>query len=157
MDAGCQPQDRESHRSDLVSGDPQPRGPGHRVVDRRRFLLTLLAGVLGVPIAVEAQQTGKVPHIGLLGASSLGSATPLVEAFRQGLRELGYTEGRNIIVEYRWAEGKLERLPELAAELVGRKVDVIMAPAPQAALAAHHATRTIPIVIIGVGDPVALG
>jgi len=129
------------------------------VITRRRFLTGLVIAVPPLSARASAQEykAGKVPHIGFLGASSPGSATPLVEAFRQGLRELGYTEGRNILVEYRWAEGKLERLPELAAELVGRKVDVIMAPAPQAAVAAHHATRTIPIVIIGVGDPVALG
>jgi len=120
----------------------------------RRAFITGLGAVLVGPLGVEAQQAGKVPHIGFLGGSPLSQKE---EAFRQGFRELGYTEGRNIIVEYRWAEGKLERLPELAAELVGRKVDVIVAEAPQAALAAYHATRTIPIVIIGVGDPVALG
>src|SRR5262249_20405536 len=105
----------------------------------------------------EAQPTGKVYRIGFLAGGSPGPTAPNVDQFRQGLRELGYVEGQNIVIEYRWAEGKLDRLPELATDLVRLKVDLIVAPVSTSAQAAHHATRTIPIVMIGVGDPIALG
>jgi len=109
------------------------------------------------PPAAEAQPATGTHRIGFLAGGSPGSSAPLVEEFRQGLRELGYAEGQNIVIEYRWAEGKLDRLPELAADLVRLKVDLIVAPVSTSAQAAHQATRTIPIVMIGVGDPVALG
>ena len=106
--------------------------------------------------AAEAQQAAKVPRIGLLaGTLAVGSRT--VEAFRQGLRDLGYVEGRNLVIEYRDAEGKLERLPALAAELVALKVDVIVASNTPAALAAKQATRTLPIVFASAADPVTSG
>ncbi len=127
-------------------------------MNRRDTLRVLLA--LGVaPLAVEAQQAAKVPRIGWLSlnlAAGLAANPHLIEAFRQGLRDLGYVEGRNVVIEYRDAEGKLERLPALAAELVALKVDVIVAPPTLAALAAKQATRTLPIVFIAV-DPVATG
>ena len=107
------------------------------------------------PLAAEAQQPGKVPRIGYLGLNR--AAYPdLVEAFLQGLRDLGYVEGRNVVIEYRDAEGKSERLPALAAELVALKV-VIVAPSSAPALAAKQATRTLPIVFFSVSDPVSSG
>jgi len=108
----------------------------------------------------EAQQPAeKVPRIGYLSTSSrtIESKSPAMEAFRQGLQELGYVEGKNISIEYRYAEGKSERLPELAAELVRLQVDVIVAPGTPAVQAAKQATTTIPIVFPGVADPVAFG
>jgi putative tryptophan/tyrosine transport system substrate-binding protein len=126
-------------------------------MDRRRFLLTSLAGALAAPLAAEPQQAGKVSRIGYLSAGALPTYPTFENAFREGLRELGYVEGRNIALEYRWAEGKYERLPELAAELVRLKVDVILAVSTPAAQAAKAATRTIPIVFTLVADPVASG
>ncbi len=115
-----------------------------------------VAFALQVSVAVSvksAQPAGKVPQIGALGTRE-GPTTP---AFRQGLLELGYRDGRNIIITHRWSEGKAERFPALAAELVSLKVDVIVAAGPPAALAAKAATTTIPIVFTFVGDPVGLG
>jgi putative ABC transport system substrate-binding protein len=125
-------------------------------MDRRDTVLALLA--LGAaPLAAKAQQAAKVPRIGYL-TSNLASNPRSVDAFLQGLRDLGYVEGRNVVIEYRDAEGKLERLPALASELLVLKVDVIVAAAGTlAALAAHQATKTIPIVVIAVGDPVTSG
>jgi len=109
-----------------------------------------------VPNAGEAQQAGKVARIGFLAANPAASPH-LPEAFRQGLRDLGYVEGRNVVIEHRSAEGKLERLPALAGELVALKVDVIVAAAILPALAAKQATKTIPIVFAFPGDPVTSG
>jgi putative ABC transport system substrate-binding protein len=126
-------------------------------VDRRAFIGTLTGGLLAAPLAAEAQQAAKVPRIGYL-ALNLAASPHLHEAFRQGLRDLGYVEGRNVVIEYRDAEGKFERLPALAAELVALKVDVIVAAAgTPLALAAKQATRTLPIVFIAVADPVTSG
>jgi putative tryptophan/tyrosine transport system substrate-binding protein len=125
-------------------------------MDRRRFLLTSLAVAVAVPLAAEAQQAAKIPRIGYLGTNRAASPH-LAEAFRQGLRDLGYVEGRNVVIEYRDAEGKLERLPALAPELVALKVDVIVAPGTPQALAAKQATRTIPIIFTAAGDPVTDG
>ncbi len=97
-------------------------------------------GLLAAPLAAEAQQPGKVYRIGFLSASSGTSNPRILEAFRQGLRELGWVEGQNIVIEYRWAEGRFDRLPDLAADLVHLKVDVIAAAATPAALAAKTAT-----------------
>jgi putative ABC transport system substrate-binding protein len=111
--------------------------------------------MLLAPLVAEAQQAGKVPRVGYLEAGFL-SAHPL-EAFKHGLHENGYAEGQNLTIEYRAAEGKPERLAELAAELVRLKVDVIFAVSPPAIRAAKNATRTISIVFAGAGDPVASG
>jgi putative ABC transport system substrate-binding protein len=114
--------------------------------------VTLLAG----PAAVDAQE--KIHKIGYLAENSMVNAPPnLTSAFRQRLRDLGYVEGRNIVIEYREAQGQLERLPALAAELVALKVDVLVAPPTRAALAARQATKTIPIVFFGSSDPVTSG
>jgi putative ABC transport system substrate-binding protein len=123
---------------------------------RLAFSIALLLGGFFNPIAAEAQQAAKVARIGFL-ALSLTAAPHADEAFRQGLRELGYVEGSNLVIEYRDAEGKFERLPALAAELVALKVDVIVAPNTVAALAAKEVTRTVPIVFAVAADPVASG
>jgi putative ABC transport system substrate-binding protein len=137
---------------------PDPRLPHHPSVDRRRFLLTSVAGALAAPLAAGAQQAEKIARIGYL-AIDLRAANPRFrESFRQGLRDLGYVEGRNVVIEYGDAEGKSERLPALAAELVALKVDVLFASAgTPGALAAKQATRTLPIVFTAVADPVGSG
>jgi putative ABC transport system substrate-binding protein len=126
------------------------------MMDRRRFLVTSLAGALAAPLAVEAQQAVKIARIGYLSVDMAGNPH-LRDAFLQGLRDLGYVEGRNVVIEYRDAEQKIERLPALAAELVALKVDVIVAGATPHTLAAKQATRTLPIVFANAGDPVASG
>ena len=127
-------------------------------LDRRAFLGTLAGGLLAAPLAAEAQQPANVPRIGWL---SIASRTPevshLLEAFSQGLRDLGYVEGQSIAIEYRFAEGRPERLPGFAAELVALKVDIIVTPNPAGTQAAKQATRTIPIVMLSVADPVGSG
>jgi ABC-type uncharacterized transport system substrate-binding protein len=131
------------------------RRQGHRI--RRRELLFLLAGATTTPCALHAQQKA-MPVIGILGLASPGPTAAVVTAFYQGLSEAGYVEGQNVTIEYRWAEGRYDDLPALAAELVGRKVDLIVAAGGvNSALAAKSATSTIPIVFTGVSDPVATG
>jgi putative tryptophan/tyrosine transport system substrate-binding protein len=122
----------------------------------RRELMLLLAGAMTAARALRAQQKA-MPVIGFLGSTSPGPNAPVVAAFHQGLRETGYVEGQNVAIEYRWAEGRYDRLPALAADLVARKVDVIFAASNPAALAAKNATSTIPIVFFSGGDPVAAG
>ena len=123
---------------------------------RLAFSITLLLGGLFSPLAVRAQQAAKVPRIGYL-AGDRAASPHLIEAFRQGLRDLGYVEGSNVLIEYRDAEGKFERLPALAAELVALKVDVIVAGGTPLILAAKQATRTLPIVFAAASDPVTDG
>jgi len=118
----------------------------------------LFAGaLLALAVTVEAQQPKKVPRIGFLSAASSSAISARVEAFRQGLRELGYADGKNILIEWRFAEGKSDRLPSLAAELVRLKVDVIVAEAPTSTRSAKQATVTIPIVMMFDDDPVGSG
>jgi putative ABC transport system substrate-binding protein len=119
------------------------------------LLALLAAGV--APVTVRAQQAGKVYRVGYLSTPTRESVERGLDAFLRKLRELGWIEGQNLVIEYRWAEGNVERLPELAAELVRRKVDVIVAPAGSAALAAKNATSSIPIVMIFPSDPVEMG
>ena len=121
---------------------------------RLAFGITLALVGLFIPVAVEAQQAAKVARIGYLGDNP---GPHVREAFLQGLRDLGYVEGRNVVIEYRYAEGKLERFPALAAELVALKVDVILAPSNPATVAARKATMSIPIVMVLAPDPVAQG
>lgn len=123
---------------------------------RLDFLVLAFLTVISVHVA-DAQQPKKVARIGFLSPQERASNMPLTEAFLLGLRELGYVEGQNIAVEYRWADGNFERLPELAADLVRLKVDVIVAGVTQASLAAKNATATIPIVMVAVGNPVDAG
>jgi putative ABC transport system substrate-binding protein len=125
------------------------------MMDRRAFLGLATTGVITAPGVARAQQAGKVHRIGFLSLQS--GLTSTTEAFRQGLRELGYVEGRNLIIEYRWAAQKEERLPELAAELVRLKVEVIVTAAAPTIEAARRATSTIPIVMAAVADPVGSG
>jgi len=125
-------------------------------VDRRAFIAGTLA-LLAAPLAAEAQQTRKVYRIGALDTTSMASNTANIDAFRQGLRELGYVEGENFMIDYRSAEGRPERFPDLATELVRLNVDVIVTRGTPAALAAKQATRSVPIVMASSGDPVATG
>ncbi len=127
------------------------------MMDRRAFISGITLGLLAAPLGVEAQQPGKVYRIGYLVPSSATPVSNVTEAFREGLRELGWVEGQNIVIEYRFAEGRFDRLPDLAAELVRLKMDVIVAYATPTAVAAKNATATIPIVMFGGGDPVGLG
>jgi putative ABC transport system substrate-binding protein len=128
---------------------------------RRRDFITLLGGAAASPIlcplAARAQQVGKVSRIGFLGTSSPSLERHLVDAFRQKLRELGHVEGENIAIEYRWAEGRDDRLPGMAAELVRQKSDVIVTTGTPGTLAAKQATKTIPIVFASSGNPVQGG
>ena len=120
-------------------------------------VLALCAMLFALCSSAEAQQPTKVPRIGYLTAASPSANSARIEAFRQGLRELGYVEGKNIVIEWRSAEGKLDRLPALAAELVRLKVDVIVTAGPSATRAAKEATSTIPIVMAQDTDPVGNG
>ena len=124
-------------------------------MNRRRFL-GAVATLVAAPLGAEAQQAGTVPRIGFLFFGSPGPSREL-DAFRQGLRELGYTEGQNIVIEYRFASGQVERLPGLAAELARLKPDVLVTPGTPASLVAKEATSTIPIVFAGVADAVGSG
>ena len=121
---------------------------------RRRILAGLLLS-LAAPLAADAQHGGKVYRIGVLSRRHGASAN--IDAFRQGLRELGYVEGRNMMIEYRSADGRSERFPDLAAELVRLKVDVILTRGTPAVMAAKSATGTIPVVMAASGDPVLSG
>ena len=124
---------------------------------RRKLIIALLASSLGVPLASFGQQAAKVARIGFLEASSPSAIAARIEAFRQGLRELGYVEGKNVAIEYRYAEGNFDRLPALAAELVRLNVNVIVTGGPTAIPAAKAATTAIPIVMAFDTDPVGSG
>ena len=120
-------------------------------------VLTLCAILLALCGSADAQQPKKVPRIGYLALASLDTVSTRIKLFHQGLRDLGYVEGKNIIIEFRSAEGKLDLLPAVAAELVRLKVDIIVTPGAAGTRAAKEATRTIPIVMTQVGDPVGSG
>ena len=120
---------------------------------KRRDFITLMGGAAAWPLAARAQKATKVPRIGYLGYSSPPLERNLVGEFQQGLRNIGYVDGQNVAIEYRSAEGKLEQLPALAAELVGLNVDIIVTLATPGALAAKQATNTIPIVVAAMADP----
>jgi ABC-type uncharacterized transport system substrate-binding protein len=120
-------------------------------------VLILCAMLLALSFPAWAQEPKKIPRIGFLGASSPSAISARLEAFRQGLRELGYVEGKNIVIEYRYAEGKLDRLSALAVELVRLGVDVIVLAGPASIRPAKEATSTIPIVMANDADPVGSG
>jgi putative ABC transport system substrate-binding protein len=122
---------------------------------RRRKVFTLLGGAAVWPVAVRAQQK-RVPVVGYLGSASPGSSAPYLAAFHRGLSEGGYVDGQNLVIEYRWAEGRYDLLPAFAAELAQRQVDVIAAIGDPAGVAAKSATSTIPVVFL-VGNPDGLG
>src|SRR5262245_18608736 len=125
---------------------------------RKITVLTLCAMLFALCASAEAQQSKKVPRIGFLDVTSPSDWQPWRDAFRQRLRELGWVEGQNIVIDYRYAEDRVDRLPDFAAELVRLKVDLIIASAgTQVVTAAKNATETIPIVMIGVRDPVGNG
>ena len=129
-------------------------------MNRRSATLALIAGAASLPLGprrVTAQQPGRVYRIGYLSTPTRQSVARALDAFLRKLRELGLVEGQNLTIEYRWAEGNVERLPDLAAELVRLKVDLIVAPAASAALAAQKATSSIPVVMIFPIDPVKSG
>jgi len=126
-------------------------------MSKKIFALALSAMLLALSIPTEAQQPTKVPRIGYLAASSLSANATRMEAFRRGLLELGYVEGKNIVIEYRYADGNTDRLPALAAELVGLKVDIIVSGGPTATRPAKEATNTMPIVMAFDDDPVGNG
>ena len=123
----------------------------------RRAFVTGLGAVLAMPLAAEAQQAGKVGRVGYLLGATREQTSHLVKAFEDGLRDLGYVPGRNVVIEYRFADGKVERLPQLAQDLVRLKVDVIVTGSNQHVIAAKQATTTIPIVMVYVRDPVGAG
>ena len=133
--------------------------PGQSSLKTIASVIALSLGLLAAPVAADAQPPGKVARIGILSTTSRasGAMRVAIDPFCQGLRDLGYVEGKNIVIEYRWAEGRPERLPELTAELVRLKMDVIVALDPGAARTAKNATKTIPVVFTGSGDPVAEG
>src|SRR6266481_7458886 len=124
---------------------------------KSKFLFWLLATAILISATADAQQTGKVPRIGYLDSSTASGSAVLVEAFRQELSKLGWIEGKNITLEYRFGEQKNERLPELAVELVRLKVDLIVTSGTTPALAAKSATTTIPIVMANAADPAGAG
>ena len=121
-------------------------------------LCILLCTILtALSLSAQAQQPARIPTLGFLGATSPSTNTARIEAFRQGLRELGYVEGKNIVIEYRWADGNTARLSALAAELVRLKVDIIVTAGPAVIRSAKDATSTIPIVMAFDNDPVGSG
>ena len=122
-----------------------------------RLIISLVLAILFAPLSSDAQQPPKIPRIGYLGPTSPSAGARLLESFRQGLRELGYVEGQNIFIDYRWAEGRPDRLPVLAAELIHLRVDVIVTSTNTPVAALQQATRTIPIVVATMGDPVGSG
>jgi ABC-type uncharacterized transport system substrate-binding protein len=126
-------------------------------MDRRAFITMVGGSVLAAPLPAHTQQTAKVPLIGFLGLASASSSARQLESLRAGLRDLGYREGQNVVIDYRWAEGEYERLSDLASELVRLRVDILVTHGTPGALAAKRATATIPIVVATSADAIALG
>ena len=122
---------------------------------RREFIALLGSTAAALPLAAAAQP--KIPRIGFMGNSTAALEANLLDAFREGLQELGYEEGRNIIIEYRWANGKYDHFPALVAELIAARVDAIVTAGTPAALAVKNATTTVPLVMVAVGDPIGTG
>src|SRR5436190_16747746 len=125
-------------------------------MDRRKFIGSVASALLAAPLPAPAQQAGKVYRIGILEAVPAAQNAANLDALRNGLRELGYVEGRNLSIEYRSADGRAERFPELASDLVRLKVDLIVTRGTPAARAAKDATATMPVVMATMGDPRAV-
>lgn len=147
---------REGAEIDDLASPVAPAGPGDSVMDRRAFVVSALAG-LTLPRASAAQPAMTLPRIGLLSPFSPSDTASWHEAFRLGLRDLGWVEGTNIRIEYRYAHGRDDRLPGLVAELARLKVDLIVTSVTEDALAAKQATTTIPVVMASAGDPLVTG
>src|SRR5262249_24817540 len=142
-------------RTNIPADATAASGSGDRVTDRRSFIVMVGGSILAVPQAAVAQQRpGRVPRVGVLAITPV---PPLIEAWQQGFRDLGYVEGRNIVVDYRYSKGQDDLLPALASELVRSHVDVIVTAGTPAALAVKQASKTIPIVATIVADPVRMG
>ena len=124
---------------------------------KRREFITVLGAAAAWPLVVRAQQPGRLPKIGFLGANTASAQREFTDAFVQRLRELGWIEGRNVAIEYRWAEGRFDRSPAIIAELLGLKIDIIVTHATGNVVAAMQATSSTPIVFTAVGDPVGSG
>ena len=125
---------------------------------RRRKFIALLGGVVAAwPFAARAQHGGKIPRVGFMGNSTAALEANLIGPFREGLRERGYEEGRNVEIVFRWAEGRYERFPDLIAELIAANVDIIVTAGTPATLAVKKATSTVPVVMAAIGDPVGTG
>src|SRR5262245_48467121 len=135
--------------------DPQTEGHMASYIPRRKFLASL-GGAAAWPLAARGQQAAKVARIGYLALGPASARIGWVQGLRSGLSDLGYVEGRNIVIEFRWADG-VDQLPQLAAELVQMDVDVIVAPSSTYVEAARRATKTIPIVFANHADPVGIG
>jgi putative ABC transport system substrate-binding protein len=127
------------------------------MMDRRVFMTVMGGSILAAPLGVKAQQAQRTLTVGYLGSSSPSRESNLVDAFREGLRQLGYEEGKNLAIKYRWAEGQQDRYAGLARELVALKPDVILTAGTVGTLAAKQATQSIPIVTAAIGEPVAVG
>src|SRR5215470_220853 len=139
------------------SGLLDSRHPSHTEVPMRRIELAVALGLILAPLTVEAQQAARLPTIGFLGASTTSAMRDMVASFVGRRHELGWMEGRNIAIEYRWADGRTERFAEISSEFVRLKVDVIVTHETAAVAAAKRATSVIPIVFASVGDPVGAG
>jgi ABC-type uncharacterized transport system substrate-binding protein len=126
-------------------------------MERRTFLAMIPGSLLAAPLAAAAQQAEKIYRIGMLERTSMAINAANLDGFRRRLRDLGYVEGKSFVIEYRSADGRDERFPDLAAELVRLKVDLIVTRGTPAALAAKNDTRKIPVVMAGIGDPVGQG
>src|SRR5439155_8590636 len=152
---GDQSQECQGTRPYDGSGPARPRRRGDRV--NRRAFITLLGGAAAAwPLAARAQQVGKIYRIGILEPIPAARNAANLDALRKGLRELGYVEGRNLVIEYRSADGRDERFPDLASELVRLKVDLIVTRGTPAAVAAKSATGRIPVVMATMGGPGAI-
>jgi putative ABC transport system substrate-binding protein len=127
------------------------------LVARRWFVTRVPLALAAMPLAAAAQPAGKLPRIGFIGNSTAALEANLVGPFREGLRDLGYVEGHNVLIDYRWAEGEYERFPALIAELLALKVDVLVAAGTPAAQAVKSATTSTPLVMVAVGDPIHTG
>ena len=138
-------------------GTKRAHGGGGMMIIRAALALALSLGLVAPPGAQAQQTAGKTWRIGFLGPTSAAAAAHLIAAFREGLRDRGYVEGQNVTIEYRWADGDVDRLPLLARNLVATGIDVMVSPTPPAARAAKSATTTIPIVMFNVADPVGSG